>query len=691
MDYQAEIDSIPKAPDPKDEEKKFLDAFAEWWEEDKKFKEPVKKMMEHAFISYRSILSDFHYSQRNFQQWGLAVFVPLTFQVVSSIEAQLNGRPPQYRVGPANNPSDLETAEFISKISQSEYRRAEAQKRIAEATQESLIFGITFLRSTYRYDVRKKKFIKEVNKETSKPVYEERDHTFYKGWAPIIDHPLKVYLPPVYEHDPQKWPRYTVRDVVDYRTLKAYYEAHPELAYEDNYKYLAPGGDTHDDLEILNKFDVLYRLPNSRYPGSYRELVGQVFPLPTNTGPAARKNMVEIWRVFSQETDEWAVVANCGRGKGILLEYHPNPLEDTKELPVVAMRDYQIANWPWALGEPDIIRWLQFEANSLHNLGLDSTKYSVGPIFGVNSSMLDDDDEIEIYPGRIIHMKNIPGLTMDSAIKTLNVPEVKNSIFKMIGLNEDIIRKTTGAGTSVIGGAGEDEGSATGTNAIKAATEARIYEKARKIEQECVKDMIRHQLSFMAQFYDEEMVFKITDQEFFKFFPGTEADRSASELEDVKQQKFEGVIFGDDLAKGYDVFVEGESTLPLNRQQRQVQAMQLLKLSSEVRRAPTQEELKTNPNLPTEYPQGLPVLDAETITKEILLPTYNILDNKDRYVWHLQGQGPDRKRSPGRPEDVVGNAAEEIQNPSPPADQAAMLSNAQPANLGINAGEQAVV
>ena len=82
------------APLPEPEEKRILDYFDEIYGEARKAKEPIKKIMESSYLSYKSILSDFTYQSRNIAKWGLAVFVPYTFQTIAGLEAQMTGKPP---------------------------------------------------------------------------------------------------------------------------------------------------------------------------------------------------------------------------------------------------------------------------------------------------------------------------------------------------------------------------------------------------------------------------------------------------------------------------------------------------------------------------------------------------------------------------------------------------------------------
>ena len=199
----------------------------------------------------------------------------------------------------------------------------------------------------------------------------------------------------------------------------------------------------------------------------------------------------------------------------------------------------------------------------------------------------------------------------------------------------------------------------------------------------------------MTQFYDEDMVFKISDQEFYKFKPGEEADYSPAELAvfasqgkmamDRGEEPFKGIIFGSDLAKGFDVVIEGESTLPISRQERRVEAMQLTKIASETRRPPTEEEMQKDPMIPQKYPQGLPVMDVSKVVTDILLPTFNVIDQADYFLWAGDTTSPDRKRGVGRPEDVL--SGQKMTNELMQSG-VSMTGGPQPADQGVNQMER---
>lgn len=681
----SELEKIPAYPPlaPESEEARILERWQEIWPEAKEAKTEVKRMMEQSYMAFRSILMDFTMQTRPYERWGLAVFVPITFQVVMSIQAQLNGRPPQYRLDNKKPLSDPRTAGAVAQFSQGEFKRAQALRVFADGVQLSLIFGTSPLRSIYVNDVRKVA-VADGFDEVESPggtkmrrlKYKLEDKVFYRGWKIVCDHPLCAYLPPVHKTEAQELPYYIYRELVDYRDERAYYENHPELAYKDNWKYIRPGGNLDDDLAVYWKQDPIYNL-DPRYPGSRSDLLApHQSALQTQKIPT--KNLVEKFRVYDQAKDLWYVIINDR-----IQEAHPNPLS-SKRLPVVLMRDYKIVSSVWGMGEPQLIRYLQFEANALHTLALDGTKFATSGVFAVNDAYLKNPNDMSVYPGKIFNLKNLPNLNIDQVIQSFNMPDVKGSVFRMMGVNDNLVARATGAGSSIIGGDPMNQGgSATESNNLKAAATTRVYERARAIEQENLVDVIQLQLDFITDFYTEEEIHRLSDGTFLKFIPGKESDYpAASKAADIAGG-INTIVYTSDIEQGYVAAIEGESTLPISKTERRTEAMQLLKIVGETRRPPTAEEIAADPQISQKYPQGLPVGDAEKVYMDLVLPTFSVVDNPEKYVWKPT-PAPDRARGVGRPADVLNpNALEAASTPPTPG-----LGGPQPMDQGVNQGER---
>ena len=669
-----------------DEESAILQHVDQMWDEAYTAKQVQKRILEECYLQFRSIANASIASSRDVERWGMAIFVPVTFQVVMSIQAQLNGRPPQFRQSPLFVPKDRRISDAVSKLSIAEFKRSNAMRDFVTATQLSLIFGTAFLRSVYKNDVRDVDIVTNFSKgedgeeDKGKMVIERKEKTFYQGWGLEVDHPLRVYLPNVREKDPQKWPFYIVRDIVDIDERKKYYEKNKKLAYKNNYLGLKPGGDLTDDMEVYDTVDPAFATSDQRYPGSVGDITNRGRPLQIQTQTIDTKNKAERLRIFDQVKDRWTEVI-----AGRVISHYPNP-RTSKKLPVVAMRDYTIEGCPWGMGEAQLIRYLQTEQNALHTFALDGTKYGTNGVFAVNSAMLKNPGDMSVYPGKIFDMKNMPGVSIDSVIQSFNMPDVKGSVFKMLNINDQLIGRATGAGTAIIGGDPVNTGgSATESNNLKAAATTRVYERARAIEQENLVDVVNDMVEYMADFYNSPLIAKISDKDFIKFVPGEESDYDAADKAMDITDGYGAIVYTSDLVQGFETITEGESTLPVSRQERRVEGMQLFKLAMDGRRPPTPEELAADPAILQKYPQGLPILDADEIAKKIVMPTFSSVSDPEEFIWK-GALTQDKGRGVGRPADVASTKALEALGNE--ANSAAQLGAPQPLNKGINQMER---
>lgn len=665
-----------------DEENAILQHIDEMWSEARQAKESRKRILDEAYRQFRSIANAQITSTRDVERWGMAIFVPVTFQVVMGIQAQLNGRPPQFRQSPLFVPKDRRVTDAVSKFTVAEFKRSEAMRAFVTGTQLSLIFGTAFLRSVYKNDVREVDVVTNFSRnaegeaDETTMVIKKEEKTFYKGWGLEVDHPLRVYLPLVREKDPQKWPFYIVRDIVDVEERKKFYEKNVKLAYKQNYKGIKPGGNLDDDLAVYDEVDPAYRGKDPRYPGSISDVTSGSAPLSSQSRLINPKNKAERLRIFDQTKDRWTEVI-----AGRVVSHYPNP-STSKKLPVVAMRDYTVEFDPWGIGEPQLIHYLQLERNALHTFALDGTKYATNGVFALNSTALKDPNDLSVYPGKIFEMKNLPGVTIDSVIQSFNMPDVKNSVFKMLDMNDSMVSRVTGAGTSIIGGDPINTGgSATESNNLKAAATTRVYERARAIEQENLVDVVNMLVESVADFYDDKTIAKVSENEFIKFVPGEESDYSVEDKATDIADGYKAIIYTSDFVQGFQTITEGESTLPISRQERRIEAMQLQKLALDARRPPTQEELATDPAIMQKYPQGVPIYDAESIAEKLVLPTFSVISDPQEFLWNGD-LTEDRKRGVGRPADPTNMS--ELNALGNEANSAAQLAAPQPMEQGIN-------
>lgn len=558
---------------PSKEDEEVLRIVDQRYYDAKESRKTRETIWNYSYLQFKSInYYNRQYGQEFLEGFGLRVFVPRTFETIESIIPQLNGRPPEFIVS-GKNPQDDKRADFIDIVLSNEWDRADTQRQITISTFDSLVFGTGILLNYLRDDRREVEEINEVDDDGNVISYEKEEFVDYFGvYSKSLD-PYNCFPDPNADENKDSLRFFVYREVVDVDELREEYRL---KGFNDNWKYLTEGGNVDDFGKIRQEIDTIYTATDVRTPGNFSDLIGQGR---STVDRKIKKNLIEKFTYF--EKDRMVVIAN-----GVVLRDTPSPFPH-KTIPISVIRDYALSHEFWGMGEPEIIRWLQVESNTLHNLALDATAMSVGQMIAVNSAYIQDESELVVKPFGIVHLKPIPGLNVRDAIQPVVTPDVKSSVFRMMQENKSITQSTTGVSDFIIGASKGGAETATEANRLAEASVARIREKARIIEQEGVKDIVEQWMPMIAEFYSEDMVFRITKKdktEFIKFVSKNRADLSQEEIEQYKQEGYMDVITVDDLRGKFDITVKGASTLPVNKDIIRGMWMQLLNLAASIKR-----------------------------------------------------------------------------------------------------------
>ena len=117
----------------------------------------------------------------------------------------------------------------------------------------------------------------------------------------------------------------------------------------------------------------------------------------------------------------------------------------------------------------------------------------------------------------------------------------------------------------------------------------------------------------------------------------------------------------DDLRGGYDIYVKGSSTLPVNKQTYQQMWLQLINLAAKVT-----------------YPDGQPIGKTEKLFKDALY-SFDIPD-PDSYI------NTPTPPAPPVPPEIAGVGVPGVEL-APPSEADNLNQGAQPVNFGVNATE----
>jgi hypothetical protein len=646
----AEGTNIPPY-NPTEEEQKVLETLDKYYYEASEARKKREVIWNYSYLQFKSInYYNKRYSAEFLEGFGLRVVVPKTFETIESIIPQINGRPPEFIID-GQNPTDKDKAKFMNVILTNEFRRADAQKEFTVCTFDALVLGTGILFNYLRSEQRDVEVIDEADENGNVISYKSQTITDYFGvFTQAID-PYTFFPDPIAEEVSDM--RYCIiRERVDVDKLK---EEYSNKNFNENWKYICPGGNVDDFAKVRKEIDMLYSINDKRYPGNVSDLVGGT---KTNQSESTTRNLAEKFTMWTKE--RLVVISN-----GVVLRNTPNPY---LRFPFTLIRDYKCSHELWGMGEPEIMRWLAIEADTLHNMTLDATSMGIGQMIAVNSAYIQDESELIVKPFGIVHLKNVPGVSVADAISPIITPDVKNSSFRMIQLNKELVQSTTGISDYFIGASRGAADTATEANKLADASAARIREKARIIEDEGIKDVLYQWINIIAQFYSDEMNFRVTDRDktqFFKFVPLPRAELTPEKLSTYLAEGYSDVISMDDVRGKFDIYVKGASTLPVNKDVLRNQNMQLMNLAIKAVR-----------------PDGTPIFKQEKIAEDVLYSFDN--PNPQDYINYPQAP----EQIPPAPVPLETPITPET--PTPPMTTEADILNqaAQPTNLGINTLEQ---
>jgi len=215
--------------------------------------------------------------------------------------------------------------------------------------------------------------------------------------------------------------------------------------------------------EILN-IDEFHRIYDSKpgffdtefvYPGG-ETTTRSFFQLPKDI----TEQDVEVLHYYNRSIDAYWVAANN-------VTVHDSPLPTKhKELPLAVLYQYRVPGRFWGMGIPKVIHFLSEERKTIRNLNMDRQKLQIGGAFLHNSGFELDDEDMQLYPGRVISV-DTSGQAIDQAIKRLEFGDVPFSYFRTEEILLEDIRRAHGIDDRI-----------QGVNVGGTATEAAILKES---------------------------------------------------------------------------------------------------------------------------------------------------------------------------------------------------------------------
>lgn len=656
------------------------DAFADDWVRAKNYWLKFHRVYDYSYLFYKSVVTANAFDGEDFTRaFGMQVFVPLTFQTIEGLTAQVNRRRLRIKIASLTKRETART-KILGEFDNAEWQRANGDASLADAEKNAFIFGNGYLLNAFVEDkvsVHMPRLDKpgaeaekpessddgvpdeepKAEEETEKAPIAKRvewdveEKTLYFGMRPKALNPYYVFTDPNATEDADR----------------GYVYLYVPMALESARDFVVSNGwmsKVDAEAKILpmqvERFDKIRDAIDMMYS---RPAVGQwsrgdhVDPYDAYTA-GTRSDIdrgEQVAFLMRYEADHFEVRLASANSETLYKDWNVYP---HKQIPIVSLFDVKTPHEFRAQGEPEIMRWQQIATNRVENMQLSAMMISIVQRYAVRSDLIEDETDLLFYnPFRPIRLKALPGLTSASqAITPMPQLDVKDSAFKMLDRQRATAQATTGISDFIIGGNNAKTDTATESNNLLAAANARIAEKLRMVDEIAMRSLIGQWHSAIPFFYDTELEYRLFGaDEYLMYLPydrdeanedaslvaaaATKLDAVGETLEEVYQNAgYKLVIFRSDIDEGFAVDIEvadGDSL-----EQKQFDHMnRILRTMVEV-----------NDKMATASPNDPRRFDVFLFGKDILKNFPEVTD-VDKYVI-----GETKKAAPAFPQGMPGGA-----------------------------------
>jgi len=357
--YKKEIDPNPYTPS--DDEKKMIQETYSRFDNLKRAKRDVAGLnMEDVWDEAEKQLNGENDVVVDDEDERSNLFVPITWSIVDSINAEWIRQHTSGRVAPSEDPEDEPKAALMDIIRQYIEKRNNLELVDMETNSYILAYGNGIQRVYYKEGRRKIKVPTKVNEDGTTEYTEKTISEFDDVCIENVNPRM------VFPDDGAKSPDFSDAKDVIFRRIMGFNEFETEFGHLPNAKFVKRTGDTNTNDYYKKPKDI-------------------------------EDDMVEVLIWENKDRDFFRTVANT-----VLLEDKPNPY-DHKQLTFIGTGDNRRLGQFWWKGEPELIKSLQAEVNTHRSIRLDAQKMStIKPIFASTSSRLEE-EEIVVEPGKIYY------------------------------------------------------------------------------------------------------------------------------------------------------------------------------------------------------------------------------------------------------------------------------------------------
>lgn len=499
----------------------------------KRQKEPHVKEADESERRFRMDVSN---REGYIEDWQSNISIGYAFSVVHAQLAMMANNELGWELFPENRRAAAVKEVFDDLLENTAYRNRFSM-RSPDQILEALVYGTGPAQVYYKHETRTVKqelvanTIDEYRDMFKKKQWDEKDATVWKGmtYEPFSFYDYYTDVNTVYLEDATRVIR---RYVMTLDEFKRVYKNYPSA------KYVKASGDTE-------------------YPEFYQRQTD------------IQDDHVEVLWYWNVGTDVLSIVANGT----VELAYMPVLYKDEqgkKMLPFCVMNNSLLPRVHYGRPEPIILKDLEDELNTLHNMMIDKSKLDIfKPL--LSEEEFDEDEFYNLAPRSIIPVVNA------NSVKELNIKgdfsevrymidQLEKSAYKLTGISENAMSAISGK-------------TATETAILKDTVESRMKFKIKRMENQAIARVGRIWVEGFKQFMTVPEIKKITGEEEMEEYMSMIMDRFP-ELADFENETVEvyPTVTGKDkegnkfnyvampeFLKGASFRVEGKTSAAENR------------------------------------------------------------------------------------------------------------------------------
>ena len=491
----------------KNKDAEFATKFRDEFIKDVEHRKQKHLMMNFHYLQYKGILSlNSIYGEEYLKNIGLQVNVPRTFMTIESIRPSLSGRPLDISVF-AHNKKEYDNRDKARDMLMGEWRRSKADFPKADAEWNGLVFGTGWLLWYYAEITKQDTDVFDGYDEEGKIKYKKGKTEIYKGMRCRSLNPYYVFpdhtATTEEEEDPGTWGHCYVYSIWDFEAWKDECKAR---GYST--EGMEEGGHLEEYDAVRRTIDAIYTLAqNNDIKTRDSGTLTTARPEITKMDTKGKIGVIERY-----EPNSYSV---CSGANWTVNHKGTNPHPD-KKIQIKPIRDYRVPDEFDGIGEPEVVRWQQYEENKVHNLAFMQVLITTIPRYGIIEEFLVDPTEAKMSnPFKPIRLKNIPTGRIEDAIQILQQKSPNDFPERFLGMIKDIHQASTGANDFFTGANKPKTNTLGEAELMKGAGSERMVEKVSRIEERDLVPILESWLACIPQFYTDEMDLLLNDGEDF--------------------------------------------------------------------------------------------------------------------------------------------------------------------------------